>query len=225
MTHLLIWLMACGGSPPEPVPSEQPSSTPEASTAPALAETLEMTGTVDRSMDPEHPDKQLAGQPVTWYPVVRASSTLASEDERYAAEKLLDKKPITAWVEGAQGPGTGEKLELFPEESIAWPNELAVIPGAASSEENWNAFARPRTMALHLHSELSTGVMVARLHHRILLHVPEEHPALKPAFFPTGPACKTLNTCLAKVKKLELEVLDVWPGSREDLAISEIVLY
>ena len=229
MTHLLIWLMACGGSQPEPAPSEAPPSTavetPPAPAPVAPSEPLTLTGTAGRSMDPDNPDAQLAGASMTWYPVVHASSTLDSEDGRYGPEKLVDKKPVTAWVEGAEGAGTGQKLELFPEDSIAWPTELAMIPGMAASEERWSEFTRPKTVALHLHSELTVGVATAKLHHKVVLEVEQDHPALKPVFFATGPLCEALHTCRAAVKKLELEVLEVWPGSREDLAISELVLY
>ncbi len=62
------------------------------------------------------------------------------------ANQLHDSSYLTAWKEEASGPGIGETLNLtFPSRTI---REIRIIPGLASSTQNFQNYNRPKELIL-----------------------------------------------------------------------------
>lgn len=83
---------------------------------------------------------------------VKASSTLADPNRRYAAARLIDGSAATAWCEGATGDGVGEWVELrWPtadEESYCRLEGFAIVPGYAKNATTFRDNNRVTRIAL-----------------------------------------------------------------------------
>jgi hypothetical protein len=99
---------------PKPVAQAPTASTGTASAAPSLK-----PGEIRVVID---------GHPAT----ARASSTLPAKDGRYSVANLFDGRLDTAWVEGAEGVGVGEWLELEFDEPVDLDGFL-LAPGYGKS--------------------------------------------------------------------------------------------
>jgi hypothetical protein len=67
---------------------------------------------------------------------VEVSSTLKSKSNRYQKSHLTDNNASTAWVEGVEGNGIGEKITFTFKDNTA-PEVIAFEPGYLSKEETW----------------------------------------------------------------------------------------
>lgn len=138
-----------------------------------------------------------------------ASSTLAASGANtYTTENLSDGTATTAWVEGVSGTGIGERLRLAiqsveTERSFSFRG-LSLVNGYAKSADLWEKNARVKTFRLWVDGEA---------HHTLDLA-----DVMRPQSF-------DFDLEVRSGSLVELEILDVHPGSRyADTAISEIVL-
>jgi hypothetical protein len=102
------------------------------------------------------------GCAIDW--VFTATSTLSPiGDIDYDPENVDDIDPATAWVEGVDGPGTGERLcaefrrytaeEAAGGDSVNF-NGMTIQNGYAKDEETWRANGRIHELGLYLNGEL-----------------------------------------------------------------------
>ena len=78
---------------------------------------------------------------------IKASSTLPPQGKNtYSASNVCDDDPTTAWVEGKQGYGVGEFLEM------KWipmsDGEISILNGYQSSKEVWENNSRVKKMTV-----------------------------------------------------------------------------
>ncbi|MBK1815330.1 hypothetical protein JIN84_06880 [Luteolibacter yonseiensis] len=136
---------------------------------------------------------------------IKASSTLPADGTHsYQAENVKTSRPDIAWSEGARGTGIGEWLEIIPEVS----KPLAAIeiwPGFTSSEEYYQANARPKKISIDLNGEYQFSV-----------DVPDRRESFR---IPIKGYSKPVD-------KLRMTFKEVWPGSKyEDLCVSGVKLH
>lgn len=141
-----------------------------------------------------------------------ASSHLAPQGAHaYDAERLYDGSARTAWVEGAEGDGVGERLTftILPEGDAdgrpvpLWGLDL--VNGYAKSEPTWAANGRLRELAMAINGE---PVRVIRLQDSAEIQTVDLGEGLL-----VGPG-----------DVIELEIRAVYPGARyRDTALSELV--
>ncbi|GAB5533786.1 MAG: hypothetical protein Rubg2KO_00350 [Rubricoccaceae bacterium] len=138
-----------------------------------------------------------------------ASSTLpASGANTYTTDNLGDGTATTAWVEGVDGNGIGERLHLNIQTvemggSISFRG-ITLVNGYAKSADLWRKNGRVRSFRLWVDGEA---------HHTLDLA-----DVMRPQSF-------DFDLRVRSGSLIELEILDVYPGSRyEDTAISELVL-
>ena len=136
---------------------------------------------------------------------VKASSTLPPEgDHKYDAKNIRSFWGEEMWSEGANGPGTGEWLELEPE--VAKPlTAISILPGCSKSSELFQANARPKKVRVDLNGE-----------HQFTVDVPD-----------SGNVCELPVSDYSKpVSKVRMTFLEVWPGSLyEDLCVTGVRLH
>lgn len=135
---------------------------------------------------------------------VRASSALPpANGVTYEAANIKKCWSDETWSEGAQGPGTGEWLELKP---VA-PKPLAaigILPGYFKSDELFQANARPKKILVRLNDEQPFSADIPN----------------------SKEVCRIPIRGYAKpVKEIRLTFQEVWPGTRfEDLCVSGVRL-
>lgn len=134
---------------------------------------------------------------------VKASSVLAAESGWTYEPENVKGSAETCWAEGANGPGTGEWLELRPKEAKSLLG-LQLKPGLQSSVALFQANARPKRVQVLLNDE-----------HSLVVDIPD-----------LMDFCRIPLDGYAKpVKVIKLVFEDVWPGNRfEDLCVSWIGL-
>ena len=142
---------------------------------------------------------------------------------RYAPKSAVDGDPATSWVEGAEGPGVGQKIAVAVPEGAA---VITVLPGFGDSRY-WSRNNRLRSARLRLYAladilEAATvrwghTYMVRGLEEAVLSFSDEMRPQNSP--LPKAPMKLKSNERLLVV----LEILQVYPGSQwDDTCISEI---
>jgi hypothetical protein len=175
---------------------------------PSLADDL--TVEVVPSVESMHGGGRLChGRNNQWYYLstdyaIKASSVHAPEERfTYEPENVKDGYPGSCWVEGASGPGTGEWLELRPNEPKALSG-LQMWPGFHKSPELFKANARPKRIKVTLNGE-----------HSFVADIPD-----------LMDNCRIpLRGYDKPVKVIKLAFEDVWPGARfEDLCVTWIGL-
>lgn len=162
-----------------------------------------------------------AGDGPAWTEVVvagvkaraRASTTLRGPKDRYAVKNLFDGELATAWVEGAEGDGEGEWVEL----EFAAPTRIdgyLIAPGYGKSAEVFRDNQVPRRVRIE-----ADGAELAVHDIRYAQTLDGEFPDSEL----WGPRVVVLPKPIT-VKWLRLTVLEVVPWTRaryRDLAISE----
>ncbi|HYE95039.1 MAG TPA: hypothetical protein VD962_02420 [Rubricoccaceae bacterium] len=150
-----------------------------------------------------------------------ASSALAPQrNNRYDAGRLEDGTATTAWVEGADGDGVGERL-IFTlqasgedaEEAPPNPDQpvpfwgIDVVNGYAKDEATWRANGRVGEFLMRINGQ------------------PVQRIRLADSMLPQSvPLSGELHVKPGDV--IELEITAVYPGQRfHDTALSEIVLH
>ena len=127
-------------------------------------------------------------------PVVIEISSNAAEQG-----KLNDEKNNTAWV--AEG-GVEEWVTVeAPDWSIS---SVGIFPGNASSSSNWSAYSRPKTLEVRVNMDTFTVEL-------------EDKKEMQWFELPISGGYN--GSCYGEVR---IQVTDVYPGSRSEVAISEI---
>ena len=141
----------------------------------------------------------------------KCSSTLAPQNgNNYAGKNLGDSKLATAWVEGANGYGIGQKIDIVFQDGENLKNipfrGISIVNGYAKSDTAWKTNARVKTMKLY-HNE--KPIMTLEL---LDTRLPQEV-----SFGAISVSARDV---------VSLEILDVYKGTKyQDTAISEINLY
>lgn len=146
-----------------------------------------------------------------------ASSHLGPQgDNRYDVAMLEDYSPRTAWVEGVEGDGIGERLsftilpldgesEAAQEPVPFWGIDL--VNGYAKTEATWEANGRVRELLLSINGDAVALLQLLDFRLPQSLDLPD-------------------GLEVAPGDVIALEIRGVYPGSRyADTAITEIVLH
>ncbi|WNJ18377.1 discoidin domain-containing protein [Pontibacter sp. G13] len=137
-----------------------------------------------------------------------ASSSLKDQGSNsYHPNRVNDYNLQSAWVEGAEGYGVGEwlQLDLSSTRSEAQINGFYLFNGYRKSFAHWTRNSRVKTFKLILNGE---DWMILHLHNSVKFQSVKFDPIP-----------------LADFKTLRFEILDTYPGTHyDDVAISEIKL-
>jgi hypothetical protein len=153
---------------------------------------------------------------------IRASSTLASAPHTsYGVENLLDGRSDTAWIEGKDGPGKGEWIDITFKPG-AMIQGIGVLNGymkspAALAE---NGYARKLRISGPRPGEASVWDEIAKLKTPLPANARKDWPlsALE-WIFDAGEDAD-------EIRKIRLTIVDAVPGTKfSDTAISEIFIY
>jgi hypothetical protein len=127
-----------------------------------------------------------------------ATSCLASTPMRYTVDNLFDGKGDTAWAEGVDGPGIGEKLRMAWGEPLA-VESLRITNGYAKSDAVFANNNRVKELKITLSNGKSWSVILA--------------DNGSPQTIPID----------AKVHSIDLEIESVYPGTKyDDTCLSEV---
>lgn len=147
-----------------------------------------------------------------WYCVggpyhIEASSSLKAQGSNsYDAKNAHDLRYDTAWIEGAEGDGTGEYLEYFFENASPRITKIKIYNGYIKSEQAWKENGRVKTLGLSVN-----GVPFARI------YLKDSRALQTVTFEPLGRRADGHNLVL------RFEILDVYPGTKySDTAITQI---
>lgn len=241
-------LLACTGSPPD-APTPVAMSVPVAQTGPAVqlsqavVESSPASPLPATATDPGAAAYGLRG--VDWACAVCQSldlanldevqvSTFLQQDARYGGSKALDGQLATAWCEGVEGPGIGQTLRVRLRKPMLL-NAVGMRGGYFKSEDLLAANGRVRAVRL----TTSTGVdqvlrfadpAVPMRFDPSLGSASEAGPIPATEWFERAATGEMPRHAVqggedAPVEWLQLELLEVWPGSRyTDTCISEIEL-
>lgn len=141
----------------------------------------------------------------------KASSTLRENGAISCTPKnVTDFNLHTAWVEGVEGQGIGEYLELvFDKYSIPF-NEIHIINGYAKKQKVWEENSRAKELMVYYND---TPVCILKLNDT------RDEQLFKVDMI--GPKDTNKNK---KDWTVKFEILDVYPGTKyEDTAITEIL--
>ena len=156
----------------------------------------------------------------------------ASETGYYGPDNLLDGDLATAWIEGAEGPGTGEYFSfraplfadyLAPEiiaengiDMIGYPVMMLVLyNGFQGNRDQYRAYGRVRTLMLWLNDERVCFVE--------LEDTPEPQMIELQDLWQIDPSYQGLS--VDDGDTVRFEILDVYPGNLyDDTAVSEILI-
>ena len=142
------------------------------------------------------------------------SSELASTgDNAYSAAAAFDGKPSTAWVEGVDGRGEGERIELtiFRTDFFGYPcvavGGFSVLNGYGKSERLWRRNGRVRDMRVLVEGGAVTTVRL--LDSSTFQHITFDEPVW-----------------VSLDQTLSFETLSTYAGTHyEDTAISELEVW
>lgn len=146
------------------------------------------------------------GGPATSRPelvgTIAASSTLKpGKTASYEARNLLDENPNTAWVEGKQGYGTGERLIMLMRPNAIIKGVL-VVNGYAASSDLWRKNSRVKELSYEV--VFSDGSMGEG---SVLLSDSDQ-----PQFFFLG----FKNSASIPVGEITFTIMSVYPGTKYD---------
>ena len=100
---------------------------------------------------------------------VKASSTLKSHGNySYSASNIQDIDKKNAWVEGIEGDGIGEYLEIEQNCLVNSSNyktdiefvELCIVNGYAATEKNWNENNRVKELKMYFDNKYITTIVL-----------------------------------------------------------------
>ena len=155
---------------------------------------------------------------------VEATTVLENKD-RYAAANVIDNDLATAWCEGVDGEGKGQKLVFtFNKPMIVHGGSFRA--GYFKSENHlfWNA--RPKTITVTAAGHTETLVFADLAEPQ--MNPMEGKPFAKADWFPVArdnPAMFDGGFPETPVTEAVVEIVDAYPGSKyADLCISEIGL-
>ncbi|MCB9779597.1 MAG: hypothetical protein H6742_13620 [Alphaproteobacteria bacterium] len=237
---MLALLLACASTDPAPAaaPPPPPAAETPAAPAPDAASPEDTLGKHDplalyglRGVD--YACAPCQGLPLAELDDLKVSSYL-DRNQRYAGSRALDGDLQTAWCEGAEGPGVGQTLRIvlrrpllleavglwggyFKDAELLAANarvKTAKLTTSAGTEQLLH-FADPTAPLARDPSLGSDAPPITDWYaHMIQGEVPRLH--VDPPAGQDGPF---------EVTWLQLEVVDVYPGSRyADLCISELDL-
>ena len=153
---------------------------------------------------------------------IRASSTLPSAPHTtYGVENLLDGRSDTAWIEGQDGPGKGEWIEITFKPG-AMIRGIGLLNGYTKSPAALAENGHVRKLRVHSPA-LQEGEQWSE---KVELKAPQPLSARKDWrvsdldwVFDCGDSC-------VELKKVRLTIIDAVPGTKfSDTAISEIFIY
>ncbi|TVQ94264.1 MAG: hypothetical protein EA397_02375 [Deltaproteobacteria bacterium] len=205
---LISLLLACGGLTPEiPEPDRALREAEEAriQEQEQVAPSGPITFELEAYPAPELPWEAetiwgCCGVPLQ---ALTASSTLPPQGRNaYGVEHLGDDDPKTAWVEGAEGHGEGERLAFeWYQEGDMDCGVLQIRNGYQKSKKLFQANGRVKELKVHLDGELVGTVTLKDSYHDQLFR-----PGAKPG------------------QRVELEIASVYPGAKhQDTALSQLV--
>lgn len=147
---------------------------------------------------------------------VEASSFLEPQSGNcYEVDMLNDSDIATAWVEGVEGDGVGERIDFIIEDYEPVPGEsepieypwrgVMVLNGYRKSQDAWESNGRVRTALVSVnHEPLCTIELEDSM---LLQHV------------------QVPETLVGHGDVISFEILEVYPGSLyEDTAVTEVIL-
>lgn len=214
-TIVLALALACGGLTPD-IP-EPDRGLPEANGAESEAprEAAETNAPIEAAELQEYHVTLMPGPDLPWesgplwgasglHPKnLTASSTLAPQGKStYGVENLSDDDPRTAWVEGADGNGEGERL------SFVWVNDPAMVctsimirNGYQKSANLFRANGRVKDLKISIDGQVTGTATLADSYEPQSLYLEAQDG-----------------------QRIELEIVSVYPGSKyQDTALSELV--
>lgn len=158
--------------------------------------------------------KEVYGWGCSWYcggevEAVEATSVRDSMlGSTYLPTQAADSRLSTAWVEGAEGDGIGERL-TFTFSPHSWPvSEIKIVNGYAKNEKVWRANSRIRKLKVLHNGQWVYTLQLADIRDLQVFLLPDTLGT------PSGKAPWTLS----------FEILEVYPGSKfSDTAITEIL--
>jgi hypothetical protein len=132
---------------------------------------------------------------------IKASSTLAHKDNKYALIHLVDGNPDTSWVEGVEGDGVGEKVTIILSNKARLKRFR--IRNGYWEEKYWSMNNRVRDLMLVGDNGISFT--------QTLEDIPDEQAIILPEEWETG--------------EITFIIQSVYPGSKwQDTAITEITI-
>ena len=146
---------------------------------------------------------------------VSTTSTLAPyKNILYFPNNVHDRDITTAWVEGAQGFGIGEKIYVSLHDEFPNIKKIIFVNGYIKSDKSWRDNSRVSVLLMYVH-----GKPYARLH---LKDVKNEQVFILPSMLFTSKRGRN-TASFSKNKVITFEILDVYPGDKyQDTAISEL---
>lgn len=168
--------------------TSSPEPTVQATPQPTVVETATDT--------PDNPQDHIYG--------LNASSTLPdSQDNSYDVLQIVDGSKETAWIEGAEGEGIGEKFGIIFDKECSFKGFI-INAGYQKSEDIYYKNSRPKTIRV----EFSDGTQ--------LDYELEDKCEEQKIVFPNE----------VKADSFFIIILSVYEGSRyEDTAISELSVF
>ena len=145
---------------------------------------------------------------------VKASSTLKNDKHiNYLPKNVFEKERNNSWVEGAQGNGIGEWIELEKQylcyegdEDGGRLGEICIVTGYANNEKLWKENSRVKTLLMYV-----DGTPYAYL---------ELEDTIQPQFFNVWEN-DTFELKPSQEFKLKFEIVEVYEGTKyEDTAIT-----
>lgn len=188
----------------EPSPTSSAAPTPVVSPTPPPVPTVQR---VVKDISPATTNGSLSVQNAGLSLGATASSVLPDQlDNTYLASNVLDGNPSTAWVEGAEGNGTGETITLtLSGDKSGELTGVEIMNGYCKSQTTFSNNACPRILEMSVDGEIW---------YRLTL---ERQMGVQKFQFPE--ALKTLP------EEITFKILEVYEGQKySDTAISEIRL-
>ncbi|CAA6824671.1 MAG: Unknown protein [uncultured Aureispira sp.] len=158
---------------------------------------------------------------------VEVASTLKNSAGRYQKSHLLDNDYKTAWVEGVEGDGIGQKIRFFFEGNSV-PDVISIVPGYMISEKTWyknNRVTKFKIRILTADNSEEPNEFIAEF----VITIPKDSKGnVKPNAYSVNISPAYLHNMLASdFGIIELEILEVDSknATYEDTCISEIAFY
>lgn len=157
---------------------------------------------------------------------IRVSSSLDPQGSSdYGLSNLLDMDLTTAWVEGSRGDGTGEWIEIdLSEFSVAY---IGIMNGYTKDESTYYENSRVRKVRIELtydQDESSYSYFSGDIGETVdLADIP--WTVVDDSNFFTFVQLIYSSGMEKPIKKIRLEILDVYPGDDyDDLCITELII-
>lgn len=156
---------------------------------------------------------------------IRVMHSSSNNDNSYSVKNLFDGKRSTAWVEGTEGMGEGEFIELEIENFYL--STLGIINGYTKSKETYLNNGRVKKMKVDTALLLENGE-IQRFEKIFELEDTQDFKDLKGYEFLSLSelfSCEDINPTTSKKLRMRITILDTYKGLKyEDTCISEILL-